>query len=109
MRSACEWICGGKSLVTVCSKQDADDLVLCLAKPLGAAPSVAILEQEFFGTGPRVGERGLEAAGDRGPQFALAPGMGFRQRVEVGNNRRAIDEFPGGACGTLGVQHCGRS
>ncbi len=36
-------------------EQDADDLVLRLAKPLGAAPSVAVFEQQFFGAGARLG------------------------------------------------------
>ena len=47
-------------------EQDADDLILRLAQPLGAAPAVTVFQQQFFGLRAGLGERRFETAGDGG-------------------------------------------
>ena len=78
-------------------EQDADDFVLGLTQPLGATAAVAVLEQQFLGAGARLHQRRLEAARHGGAQFALAPGMGFGEGFEVGDDGRAVDQFGGDA------------
>ena len=86
-------------------EQDADDLVLHPAQPLGAAPAVAVLEQQILGVRARLRQRRFEALRHRGAQFALAPGIGRREHLEIGDDRRGIDQFDGGAVRSLGVEH----
>ena len=86
-------------------EKDADDLVLCLTQPLGAAPPMAVFEQQGLSARTRIIERRLEAAGDRGAQLALAAGMSLGEGREIGDDRRTIDELGGDARGAFGVQH----
>jgi hypothetical protein len=86
-------------------EQDADDLVLHSAQPLGAAPPVAVLEQQIGGMRARGRERRFQPQRHRGAQFALAPGMGLRQRLKIGGERFRIDQIAGQAVRTLGVEH----
>ena len=86
-------------------EQDADDLVLHLAQPLGAAAAVAVLEQQLLGARAGLRERELQPLRHRGAQFALAAGMGLRQRLEIGDDRRRVDELDVDARRTLAVQH----
>ena len=88
-------------------EQDADDLVLHLTEPLGAAPAVAVFEQQLLGAGARLGQRRLQALRHRGAQFALAPGVGLGEAFEIGDDRRGIDELDLDARATLTVQHHG--
>ena len=53
------------------------------------------LSNSSLGAGARLGERGLKPASHGGAQLALAPGMSFGQRVEVGDDRRSVDELGG--------------
>ena len=89
-------------------EQDADDFVLGLAQPLGATPPMAVLEQQFLSARPRLRQRRLEAARDGGAQFTLAAGMGFGKAFEVGDDRRAVEQFGGDARCALGIQHRAR-
>ena len=57
--------------------------------------------------GAGLGQRDFEAARDGGAQFALAPGMGFGKGFEVGDDRRAIDEFGRGTRGARWVSSIG--
>ncbi len=86
-------------------EQQADDLVLHPAQPLGAAPAVTVLEQQLFGLGPPLRQRRLEPQSERNAQFALAPGMACGGGLEVGGDRRRIDQGDGVRRGALGVQH----
>ena len=90
-------------------EQDADDLILGLAQPLSATPPMTVFQQQFFGLRARLGERRFETAGDGGAQFAIAPGMGAGKGLEVGHDRRAVEEFGGGPRTALDVQHCATS
>ena len=45
----------------------------------------------------------LQALRHGAAQFALAPGMRFGKRLEVGDDGRAVDQF-GGARGRVGYQ-----
>ena len=56
-------------------EQQADDLVFHPAQPLGAAPAVAILEQQLLGLGAAVGECCFQALRHRRTQLALAAGV----------------------------------
>ena len=84
-------------------EEDADDLVLGLAQPLGAAAAVTVLEQQLIGACARLRQRRFEARHDRGAQFPLAPGVDRGERFEIGDDRGAVDEF-GGARLALGIQ-----
>jgi hypothetical protein len=50
-------------------------------------------------------QRGLEALGDGGAQFVLAPGMAFGERLELGDNRLRIDQVAAAGARVLSVQH----
>ena len=67
-------------------EQHADDLVLHEADPLGAAPSVAVLDQQALGRGASLHQRGLEAPRDREPEFALVAAMDVGQKLELGRD-----------------------
>ncbi len=75
--------------------EDADDLVLQAAQPLGAVPAVAVLEQQLLGDDARVGERRLQALRHRDAQLALASVKVPRQRLERGLHRGRVDQVAG--------------
>ena len=82
-------------------EQDADDLVFHRAQPLGAAAAVAIHEQQLFGLGAAVVERGFQPLRQRSQQFALAAAMRLGERFQVGGNGARVDQFdrsPGRGC-----------
>jgi hypothetical protein len=64
---------------------------------------MAVFEQQGLSARTRIIERRLEAAGDRGAQFALAPGMSLGEGVEVSDDRRTIDQLGGDARGALAI------
>ena len=76
-----------------------------LAQPFGAAPAVAVLEQELFGVRARGRQRRLQTLRHRGAQFALASRIGLGERLELGGDRRAVDQRGAGAGGTVNIQH----
>ncbi len=86
-------------------EQDADDLVLHLAQPLGAAAPMAVLEQELLGLRARLRQRRFQALRDRGAQLALTTRVRLGELVEIGEDRRGVDEFDGAARRTLNIQH----
>ena len=105
MCSASDGACGRIDLAADEFEQDADDLVLQLAQPLGAAAAVAVLEQQLLGARARLRQRRFQPQRHRGAQFALAAGMGFGQRFEIGDDASAVDELDLGARRSLRVQH----
>ena len=86
-------------------EQDADDLILHLAQPLGAAPPVAVLEQKPLGLRARRCQRRFEALRRGRAQFALASGISLGELFQIGEDRRGIDEFGVAAGGTLDIEH----
>ena len=74
-------------------------------QPLGAAATVAVFQQQRFGLFARLHQRCFEALRHGGAQFALAPGIGRRERLKVGDDRRGIDQFDGGAVRSLNIEH----
>ena len=62
-------------------------------------------KQQFLGMRPRLRQRRFKALRHRGAQFALAAGIGRRKRLEIGDDRRGIDQFDGGAVRSLDVKH----
>ncbi len=74
-------------------EQQADDLVFQLAHPLGAAPAVAILQQQLLGLGAAFIEGGLEPLGDRGAHVALVADVALGELFQVGGDGAAIDQF----------------
>ncbi len=86
-------------------EQDADDLILHPAQPLGAEPAVAVLQQQLFGVRAGRDQRRLEALRHRRAQFALASGKSRGERLKVGGDRRGIDQFDAGAVRSLDVEH----
>ena len=105
MRSAWEGTCDRIKLAGGELEQDADDLVLHPAQPFGAAPAVTVLQQQLLGAGARLRQRRFQALGDGGAQFALAPGMDLGERLEVGDDRRAVEEVDGGVRGAGAIEH----
>ena len=73
--------------------EHADDLVLHEAQPLGAAPSVPVLDQQFLGCGASLHQRGLDAAGHLQSQFARVAGVHLGQALEVGRNFVRVEDF----------------
>ncbi len=86
-------------------KQNADEFILGVAQPLGAAPAVTIFEQQFLG--PRAGlhQRRLETPRHGLAQLALAAGIAFGQRVQIGDDRRAVEKFARVAGGAVNFEH----
>ena len=74
-------------------EQDADDLIVHLAQPLGAAPAVAVLEQELLGLRARRRQRRLQTLRHCRAQFALASRISLGELFKIGDDRRAVDEF----------------
>src|SRR5690349_12015245 len=72
-------------------KQDADDLVLHEAEPLGAAAAVTVLQQRRLRGGARGDHLGLEHLRDRGAEHILAPGVLFGQRIDRGRDPLGVE------------------
>ena len=68
-------------------EQDADDVVLHLAKAFGAAPALAILEQQLFGVRAAGDQRGLQPLRDRAPQLLFGAGVILGDPAELGDDR----------------------
>jgi hypothetical protein len=83
-------------------EQDADDLVFHPAEALGAAPSVAVLEQQLLGLGTAVGQRNLELLRHQGAQVALVAGMSLGELLEIGGDRMRVDEVARPTRGSFG-------
>ena len=60
MRSASDGFCDGIEVLARELEEQADDLVLHAAEPLGAAAAMAVLEQQWLGLGAAVGQRSLQ-------------------------------------------------
>ena len=76
-------------------KQDADDLVLHEAQPLGAAPPVPILQQHGLSGGARRDQFGLQELRGGGAENVLAPGMLRGERVDRRGNPCGIETLVG--------------
>src|SRR5262249_25772545 len=76
-------------------EDDADDLILHEAEPLGAAPPAAILQQQLLRLGPARRQRRLEALRHRLAQVVLAPGMGFDELFERGRDGVGVEQLAG--------------
>ena len=83
-------------------EQDADDLVLHPAEPLGAAPPVAVLEQQLLGLGAAVRQRNLELLRHLGTQIALVAGVSLGELLQVGGYRAHVDEVARPTRGSFG-------
>ena len=66
---------------------------------------MAISQQELFGAGASLRESRLEMLGDSGAQFAVTAGVALRQRLEIGGERRWVDQVTRNAWRSLNVQH----
>ena len=75
--------------------EDADDRVLHQAQPLGAAPALAVLQQQALGVVAPGGERALQRLGDGAAQRLLVAAMLLRERVELGHERALVEQFDG--------------
>jgi hypothetical protein len=83
-------------------EQQTDDLVFEFAQPLGAAPAVTILEQQFLGLAPAFAQCGFKPPRQRHPHIALAAGVDLRELFQFGGDRAAVDQVGrclGGRCG----------
>ncbi len=74
-------------------EQDADDLVLHQAEPLGAAPAVAVLQQHVARRLARLRQRGLEPLGDRAAQLPLAAGVLVGERSSSAASARGVEQL----------------
>src|SRR3954447_19029293 len=74
-------------------EQQPDDLVFQPAQPLGAAASVAVVEQELFGFGAAVGERRFQPLRDCRASLAVAAAARSRELVEPGRDCANVDQF----------------
>ena len=87
-RRAVEMARGGR-------EQDADDFVLHVAQPLGAAPAVTVLQQHRLRGSARRDQLGLQVLRGGGPEDILAAGMLFGERVDRGGDPLTIETFVG--------------
>ena len=62
--------------------EDADDLVLHEAEPFGAAPAVAILQEQRLRRGACRDQFGLEQLRHRGAELVLAAGVLFGKCID---------------------------
>ena len=76
-------------------EQDADDLVLHEAQPLGAAPAVTVLQQHRLRGGAGRDHFGLQQLRHGGAENILAAGMLFGERVDRRGDPRGIETFVG--------------
>ncbi len=76
-------------------EQNADDFVLHVTQPLGAAPAVTIPKQHGLGGGARREQLGLQILRRGGAENILAAGMFLGERIDRGGDPRAIDTFDG--------------
>ena len=67
-------------------EQDTDDVVLHLTQPFGAAPAVAVLQEQLFGMFARLRQRRFKTLGHGRAQFALTSGISRRERLKVGDD-----------------------
>ena len=83
-------------------EQDADDFIFQPAQPLGAAASVAVLEQQLLGLGAACEQRLLQALRHGRAQFTLGAAMGLGEYLEIRDNRAGIDQLTRAAGRMLG-------
>ncbi len=86
-------VLGGIEMLGRELEQYADDLVLHEAEPLGATPSVPVLDQQLLGGGAAFHQRGFELAGDGEPQLALVAAMGDRQCFKLGRDGGRVEDL----------------
>ena len=73
-------------------EQDADDLILHDAEPLGAAASVPVLEQQFFRLGAALDQRGFQILRDGGAHVALAPAEFRGELFKIGRGLVGVED-----------------
>jgi hypothetical protein len=101
-------VVGGIEMLARELVNDADDLILHEAQPLGAAPSLAVMQQQALGGGAPLRERDLEPLHHRRAQFGLAAGAGVGEAFEVGGDGAIVEQFHGAARDKFGRQHAHR-
>ncbi len=84
-------------------EQHADDLVLHEAQPLGAAPALAVLQQQLLGLRAARREHGLEPLRDRAAQLLLGAGVLVGELGELGHERALVEQFGVVVAGLSGV------
>ncbi len=72
-------------------KQDADDLVLHETQPLGATPSVPVLQQQRLRGGARGDQLRFKELRHGGAEDILMAGLLFGERVNGGGHPRAVE------------------
>ena len=77
--------------------QEADDLVLHEAEPLGAAPAMPVLEQQLLGRGAPCDQRSLEALRDRARSSRSLPACALASLFEIGGDGARVEQFGVGA------------
>ena len=72
-------------------EQHADDLVRHEAQPFGAAPALAILQQQMLGLRAPVRQHGLQPLRHGTPQFLLRAGMVLGELGQIGRERALVE------------------
>ncbi len=83
-------------------EQDADDLVLHLAQPLGAAPAAPVRQQQLLGLGAPARQRCLEMLGDRIAHLAVAAGMQEGKLLQLDRDGGRVEQIGRGGRGLFG-------
>ena len=80
-------------------EDDADDVVVHLAQPLGATPALPVLQQQALRIGAAGGERVLQRLHDGAAQRLLVAAVLLREPIELGRERALVEqlEVVGGA------------
>ena len=71
--------------------QDADDLVLDVTEPLGAAAAVAVLQEDVLCRGARRDQLGLEQLRHGRAERVFASPMLFDKRIDGGGDPRSVE------------------
>jgi hypothetical protein len=81
--------------------ENADDFILHITQPLGAAPAVTVLQQHGLRHRAGLYQFGLQQLRDGGAEHILASGVFFGERVDRGGNPCGVKTFVG-----LGMGWC---
>ena len=74
-------------------EQHADDFIHHEAQPLGAAPALAILQQQLLGLLAAGRQHGLQPLRHRAPQLLLGAGMLVGELGELGHERALVEQL----------------
>ena len=86
-------------------EQDADDVILHSAKPLGAAAALAVLQEMPLGIGAAGGQHAFHPLRDRAAKFLLGTRMIVRKLGQFGHELALVEGWIGASRGLVEREH----